>query len=80
MLGRGPEEGTGHLKRADARQSPSVLNLERTLTCDGHSDVFFAFVPVFLVVHSSGLFAEADHHHAGEVLCCKHTKSATLRR
>lgn len=80
MWGRGPEEGTGHLKRADAQHSPSALKPKSTLTCDGHSDVFFAFVPVFLVVHSGGLFAEADHHHAGEVLCRKHTKSATLRR
>lgn len=64
------------LKRTKENLQP--LNIRSKQTCNSSSDVFFAFVPIFLVINSSRSLAKADHHHAGEVLVHKHTRSITV--
>lgn len=38
------------------------------LTCNGCTDIFFVFIPVFLVIYSSILLTQTNYNHAWKVL------------
>lgn len=50
----------------------------KRLTCNSCTDIFFAFIPVFLVVDSSILLTQANYNHAWKVLHKANTQMGSL--
>lgn len=45
-----------------------VKKIRKQLTCNSCTNVFFVFIPVFLVIYSSILLTQANYSHTWKVL------------
>lgn len=46
-----------------------VKKIRKQLTCNSCTNIFFVFIPVFLVIYSSILLTQANYSHTWKVLC-----------